>query len=423
MTTQQISRAELSEQVAAHIRDIVGKELTELIRTNIAEAVDPLRKQVTNWGEKLVAGAAAHAPQAREAGLSFARCVRATAAAKYNGSGPEGAIQILKQWGDHDLAQEWEGARQKALAAGDATAGGFLVPTTFSQDLINALRAKAVMRKLGVATIPLATGTLSLPKITAGANASYIGERTSAAKSEQSTGHVTLSFKKLAVFTPISNSLLRYSSPGADMIVRNDLVAAAQVKEDAAFIRGDGMDGSPKGAYYWAPAAQRVACNTSVSLQNTASDLGKLMQKLMESNIPMGKPCWIMAPRTVNFLATLVTSAGSFIYKDELARGTLWSYPVAFTTGVPTNLNYTGNGTNDESEIYFIDIEQALIGEALSLVVTASTEAAYPDGTTIIPAFTRDETVVLAIAEHDFVMRYDEAVAILVGVDWAPGSV
>ena len=56
-------------------------------------------------------------------------------------------------------------------------------------------------------------------------------------------------------------------------------------------------------------------------------------------------------------------------------------------------------------------------------MVTASTEAAYPDGTTIIPAFTRDETVVLAIAEHDFVMRYDEATAILVGVDWAPGSV
>ena len=133
-------------------------------------------------------------------------------------------------------------ARQKALTAGDATASGTLVPTQFSTDFIELLRSVAVMRKLGVTTLPLPVGNITLPKATGGATAGYIGETSSdnIAKSQLSTGDISLKFKKLAVLTPISNSLLRYSSPGADAIVRNDLLAAMAVKEDGAFIRGQG---------------------------------------------------------------------------------------------------------------------------------------------------------------------------------------
>jgi len=434
MGQQDMTRPQLAEFVSGQIRDILGKEMSELIRKNIEESVAPLKQQVTDWGSRIV-----DRPQKRqrvlgprrfgsdpvddEMGLDVARCIRATAAAKFLGESPDYAVHMLRKWGNPELAEQWQAARAKAMTAGDATAGGFLVPEQFSTDLIDVLRSATVIRRLGAPTLPLPVGTIKLPKITAGSTASYVGESTNAPKSQLSTGQVTLTFKKLMALVPVSNDLLRYSSPGADMIVRNDLVRSVSTKEDATFIRADGTDSTPKGLRYWAPAANILTANGTVSLQNTATDLGKLMQQLMGADIPMTKPCWIMAPRIYNYLVTLITTVGNFIYKDEMAGGTLWGYPFGVTTGVPTNLDFTGAGTNDESEIYLVDIAQSIIGEAQNLMVDASQEAAYHDGSSVQSAWSRDETTVRVIAEHDFVMRYDGAVALLAGVDWAPGSV
>jgi len=420
---QGMTRTELAEFVSSQIRTFVGSELAETIKRNIEESVAPLKQQVTDWGAKLREQPKQRAAVPQEPGLALATCVRATAAAKFNGAGPEGAVETLRRWGHVDLADKWAEARQKSLQAGDATAGGFLVPEEFSTDFIAYLRSATVMRKLGVPTLPMSSGTIKLGKGTAGATAYYVGESTNAVKSQMATGQLTLTFKKLICLTPISNDLLRYASPGADTIVRNDLTLAMAVKEDSAFIRGNGTDGSPRGLYYWAPGANRIQANGTVSLQNASTDLGKLMQQLHAADVPMLKPCWVMAPRTKNFLITIQNTNGAFVFKDEMAGGTLWGYPYAITTGVPTNLDVSGAGTNDESEIYFFDAAQAVIGEAASMVVDASQEAAYYDGASVQAAFSRDETVVRAIAEHDFAMRYDAAIAVLTAVDWAPGSV
>lgn len=419
-----MTRTELAEFVAAQVKQFIGTEMAGLIQQNIEASVAPLRQKVTDWGARIVGGGGASKDLTREPGVALARCVRATAAAKHQGSGPDGAVSILRMWGDTDLADSWASARQKALAAGDATAGGFLVPTEFSQDFIAYLRSVAVMRKLGVPTITMSSGTLKIGKGTAGATASYIGENTNAPKSQLATGQIELTFKKLACLTPVSNDLTRYSSPGSDVIVRNDLTAAMALKEDSMFIRGNGTDGSPRGLSYWAPAANKIAANVTMSLQNTVADLGKLMQQLMGADIPMLKPVWIFAPRIYNYLVTLLNTQGNFVFRDELTQAkTLWGYPFGVTNGVPTNLNTTGAGSNDESEVYFFDVAQAIIGEAQNMLVDASSEAAYYDGSQVQAAFSLDQTVIRAIAEHDFAMRYAGAVALLTGVDWAPGSV
>jgi HK97 family phage major capsid protein len=414
-----MTRAELAEFVSGQIRNFVGTELANLVKSNIETAIAPLREQATNRGSMLLGGGGPE-PQKREGGIAMARMVRATAAAKMQQLGPEAAIQILKNWGDHDLADAWAGARQKSMTSGDALAGGFLVPEQYSQDLINVLRSATVVRRLGAPTLPLPTGSIKLPKITAGSVAQYVGESTNAPKTQLATGQLGLTFKKLMALVPVSNDLLRYSSPGADAIVRNDLVAAFAVKEDATFIRGVGTDASPKGMRYFAPAANVLAANSSISNANTATDLGRLMQQLMGNDIPMIKPVWIFNPRIRNYLITLQNTNGAFVYKDEMAQGTLWGYPFGVTTGVPVNL--TDGGGTSESEIYFVDIAQAIIGEAQNIMVDASGEAAYSDGSTVQSAWSRDETSVRAIAEHDFGMRYDNAIAILNQVNWAPGS-
>ena len=417
------------EELATMIRDTCGPLVESAVREFGERELTPLKAAQARSGDFFrvlgATGGSDHVPATRpeDRGLDFACCIRATAAAKFRGVGSEGAIEILRQWGKADLAEKWADARQKALAAGDATAGGFLVPTQFSTEVIEFLRARAVIRSLNARTIPVPTGTIKIPKLTGGATAYYIGENTAATKSEPTTGQLTLTFKKLVTLVPLSNDLIRYASPGADAIVRDDTVNAMRVREDLAFIRDTGTESTPKGLRYWAHADNIVAANGTASVQNTFTDLGKLWQKLLEGNIPMISPAWIIAPRVQTYLMTLLNSNGYPVFREEMSAGRLWGFPYGVTTSIPTNLDASLTGNNNESEVYLADFAQAVIGESMNLVIDTSAEASYTEGGAVVSAFDRDQTVVRAIAEHDFGMRHDKGVAVLTAVKWAPGSV
>lgn len=413
----------IKAQVVPEIKDICGSSVADMVREQVEKSVAPLRERTEELTSRMVSTQPAQNIQKREPGIALARCLRATAWAKLNDAGVEGAISQLKKWGDDDLAQKWQEGRQKALAAGDAASGGFLVPEEYSTELIEFLRARSVVRRMGAVSIPISgAGTLNIPKLTSGSTAAYIGENVNIGKSEQQFGQLKLSFKKLAVLTPISNDLIRYSSPGADQVVRQDLVEGMRVKEDEKFIRGDGTDGAPKGLLNWATGSNKIAANGTVNLSNTFEDLGKLVLALQEGNVPMTTPGWIWAPRTEQFLQTALNANGVPAFRDEMQGGTLWGFPYANTTSIPITLDTTGAGSDDESEIYFVDFGQAIIGESADLQVSASDTAAYHDGSNVIAAYSQDQTVIRAIAEHDFGMRHSEAISVLTGVDWAPGD-
>ena len=134
----------------------------------------------------------------------------------------------------------------------------------------------------------------------------------------------------------------------------------------------------------------------------------------------MINPGWIMAPRTEQKLATIQNANGVFAFRDEVIRGTLWGYPIGVTTNVPITLDTSGAGNDNESEIYLVDFAQVLIGESMGLLVDSSQEAAYHAGSHVQAAFSLDQTVVRAIAEHDLGLRHDKAVAMLTDVTWTP---
>ena len=83
---------------------------------------------------------------------------------------------------------------------------------------------------------------------------------------------------------------------------------------------------------------------------------------------------------------------------------------------MPVNLS---DGTNaDCSEIYLVDMADVVIGDSERLIIDASSEAAYEEGGSVKAAFSRDETVIRGIAEHDLVMRRDVSAAVGKNVRW-----
>jgi len=383
------------------------EELKKTIDEVVSEAVEPLKEQQNNWVNKITKEEK-KVEEKQEKGLRAARIVRALAAAK--GDMDKAIAYAKKNYDDVEVV--------KALAAGTDTAGGYLVPEEYSMEIIEFLRPQSVVRRMGATVVPMATGTLNIPAIAGGSQASYVGENSGISTQEPTFGNVQLTWKKLAAIVPISNDLLRFSNYQTDAIIRDDLVAAIAQKEDEAFIRGPESTPqvTPKGMRHWAHQGNVIPAAGVYNLATVTDDLGKLILALKQANVRFIRPGWLMAPRTEMFLMTLRDTNGNYAFRPEMFTGKLFGYPYAVTTQIPTNL---GTGTNqNESEIYFVDFADAVIGEATQLIIDASSEASYTTSGGVLSAFAADQTLIRVIAEHDFAMRHDKSVAVLTGVKW-----
>ena len=409
MGTATMTRADLkalfdevtSEKVGTLVDERIAAFKAEQARPNGGGGPADVRGAITPPGE-------AHKREAPN-GTFVARCALVVAKGKHDG--------VANAAGYHEIAKRAYGADDpvtKAIGASVGSAGGFAVPEEFSTEIIELLRPASPVRSLNPVFMPLDTGTMSVPKLTTGSVAGYIGESKDAPKTEPVWGTLRLVAKKLAALVPISNDWIRRSIAAAEPAVRDDLVAAINQAGDDKFIRGDGSSFAPKGLRNWAPTANVITANATVNLANVTTDLGKLVLALEEANVRMLRPGWLMAPRTWNYLMTVRDTNGNFAFRPEMLGGTLYGWPFRRTTLIPKNL---GAGSN-ESEVYLADFADVVIGESTSVILSASTDAAYDDSGTIRSAFSRDETVILALVEHDLGMRHDEAGAGLTAVIW-----
>lgn len=340
-----------------------------------------------------------------EKGIRMARAVRALALSK-------GDRQKAAYHAEHFLR---DSSVARALSEGTNSAGGYLVPPEYSRELIELLRAQTIIRKSGARAIPMNSNVLNVPRLNTGGTSTYVGEASNISPTNQEFGQLTLTAKKLATLTVMSNELLADSSPSVDAIVRDDLVQSMSLKEDITFLRATGSATTPTGLLNLVDTGNKFSANATVNVANIIADMGKARRLVLAANTPMVKPCWYISPRTEGHLMTLAdTSTGGWTFRAEMLTGKLFGYPFYVTSQIPENL---GAGT-DESEIYFGDAAQLIIGENEDLAIDVSSEAAYHDGSNVQAAFSLDQTVIRVIARHDFNIRHDTSFAVIQAVKW-----
>lgn len=403
------------------VEDVCGKMVGEKVEESIKTAFEAQQKQwesgypdfMKQFMEENKDKKEKGRTVQREKGQAMGRYMRAFIAGD---SKPEGAEHWLRKWGDEDLAEDTKMYFEKdAQMATNPNLGGYLIPPAVSNDVVELLRPASVVRRLGAVVLPMDRGNFSIPRVTQGSTAYYQGEGENITKSKMKFGQIQLIFKKLTALVPVSNDLIRYSSPGADAIVRDDMVRSVAQRENQAFLRDNGTDATPKGLLYWCPDANKIDANQTVNLANVTTDLGNMLLKLLNNDIPMTRPVWIMSPKIWNYLTTVQNANGFFVYRDEMVNNqTLWGWPFAMSTAVPVNLGTDG----DQSEMYLVDMADMIIGESLTPRIDSSPLAAYHDGSSVVSAYSKDETVIRIISEHDFVARREDSVAVLQMVDW-----
>jgi len=388
-------------------KEAVQKMLDDTIKSAFDISLNDLREQQTKNMEVMMLALAKDRSQLakdQDKGAKAAQLVRALAACRGSASDAAKYVKQLKGGGDASVI--------KALEASTGTAGGFLVPTELSSEIIELLRPAAVVRRMNPLVLPMDNGALQISKITAGATGGYSGENEDIGEDAEAFGMLNLSWKKLSRLVPLSNDLLRFAAASADTVVRDDLIQALAQREDQAFIRDDGTAGTPKGMRYWANAAN-VSASAGTTLANVVTDITALINGLENNDVRMIRPGWLLSPRSKNYLISIRDSNGQFVFRDEMNKGMLFGWPYAATNNIPNNL---GGGT--ESEVYFVDFADAVIAEASELIIDASDQASYVSSGTLVSAYSKDQTVIRAIARHDFGMRHDYSVAIKTGVTW-----
>jgi len=407
---------------------------------------------------------------AKARGLKTNKGLRAVAAMKMfaaAGGNPEYARKLAaERFGErHSVTMSFEPRQQfirgpsgqmvRALVTSVGASGGFIIPPDYMNEIIELLRPATVVRSSNPRVIPMPSGTMTLPSQTAPGTASYGTEIQQIAASQQTLGQIVASFKKLTALVPVSNDMMRYADPAVDAFVRDDLVKIIALREDLAFLLGDGTQATPMGflsfANRWVgtnggtlgnwsttgnstaavngaspltsnpSSGNFITSNETYNLATVAQELGGLVNKLDTSNVPDSNRCWFMNPRSYNYLFNVQNSLGVYVFREELSKGTLLTYPVKRTTQIPINYHDTTSANDDCSFVFLVEMDEAMILDSMSLELAVSREGMYVDTSSVTwSAFQNDQTIIRAIAEHDFQIRHDAAVACDQFVRWAP---
>jgi HK97 family phage major capsid protein len=335
---------------------------------------------------------------------------------------------VHQKWYGRDKALEFVDNRfhddvvTRALNYSVVAEGGALIPQDFMAELIELLRAVVVVREAGPMTVQMPMGNLTIPRLAAGSTAMYQGELDDISITEQLFDDLNLIAKKLTAMVPVSNDLIRRAPIGVEAIIRDDLLQGIARKEDIQFIRSDGTNKGPVGWRSLVLAANLIVVPALGATPPAGADLNAVVTALASMKLllvngmsRMIRPTWFMAPIILEYIRTRRDSVGGFYYRDEIAAGTLDGFPFFTSQQIPTNLG-GGNG----SEIYLVDMADAVIGDTLNIMVDASDVAAYygTDGK-VVSTFQRDQSLFRVITEHDFNMRHLQSLAVATTSDWA----
>ena len=324
-------------------------------------------------------------------GQAFVRLVGALALSK--GNLPQ-AVEIAQRWGGDMPEIEsvlraatrlgstsdpfWLG--RAAVAVGTTTDPTWATPLaqyqTMASEFIELLRPVTILGRLpALAQVPF---MVKIPRQTAGATANWVGEGLSKPVSALAFDLVQVPFSKVAVICVITQELARFSTPSAEMLVRDDLRNAIAQFLDVQFID---------------PAVAPVAglrpgsiTNGVVPIPSSGSTVAAVTADLSAALLAMMtalrgnimSPAWIMSPAAALFLGTLRTALDVPAFPGMVSTGGVPGalLPTPTLMGIPVivsgNVALDGNG---KSDIVLVDQSQIMLADDNQITIDASTEA------------------------------------------------
>ncbi len=322
-----------------------------------------------------------------------------------------------RDWSGAELEREvGDEMREKALAMGVDSSGGYIVPENYSAQIIELLNQENPLLQRGARILPGIKGSpLIMPKQATRASATYIGENTTIAKTQPTLGQIEFIPRTLAASTELSNVLRENATPAIEAFVTDDL----RIQFDNALttfgLTGNGSGFQPTGVLN----EDGLTATTLATAVITFDDLVDMVHVLTNANALRGTLGWIMHPAVLQAIwkmkdSTELLGVGGGAGDPAIHVNTqptqrrvitegaptmIMGYPFSTTTAMPASTGATPAGSGDS--ILFADWSQLLIPTWKTLELRATDVGA---GT-----FLQDTMIVRALLRHDLGVRHIES--------------
>lgn len=386
---EQKTHDDLVAEIAAIDKQIVGLKAMESVLASQAVEVGAGGQPKPTPGLEVKPGFKAFKGQA------FTRYVCALARSKGNLMQAE---LFARGW--NDTTPEVGQILKAAVAAGTTTDPTWAAPlvqyNNMVSEFIELLRAETIIDKIkGLRRVPFMT---RIPRQTSGSSAGWVGEGLSKPVSKLGFDTVLFPFAKIAVIIVITQELARLSSPAAEVLAKDDMIAAIAAFMDSQFLDStvapvtNVHPGSITNGVTPIPA-------TGHTVATVTADISASMLAITNANIPMKSPVWIMSPTLQMFLMTLRTAQDLFAFRDEMSRGTLMGIPFIVSTAVVVTSGLSSLVLLDAAEIMYADDGQAVIDSSAEATLQLDDSPSTPP-TTLVSLWQQN---MLAIKAERFV--------------------
>lgn len=250
------------------------------------------------------------------------------------------------------------------LSVGTSNKGGELRATELRPELIDLLRQRSLaIGTLGARFMPGLVGNVAFPRQTAAATATWVAEAPGSdmALSSLSLDQVTLSPKTLQASTTVSRQLLAQSTPAADQVIFDDLIAQHAIAIDTAVLYGTGASNQPTGV--------GVAAGTNVIAMGgngAQASLAKVLEGMREievDNAMTDNVTFVTTPGMKFSMASIVRFASTDSRTLwDLDSSSVVGIPAYSTNNLPTNLVKGTSGAVCHAAIMG-DFSQVMVGE------------------------------------------------------------
>ena len=222
---------------------------------------------------------------------------------------------------------------RNALSVGVDSEGGYLVPDTYEQNLVEALHDEMVIRRLAH-VFTTASGNHKIPVVGTHGVATWVEESGEIPESTEKFAQKYIGAHKLTALIKVSEELLNDSAFDLEDYFRREFARRISNAEEIAFITGDG-NGKPTGLFSNTEGAD-VGITAASATAITADEIIRLYHSL--SAPYRSKAVWLMNDATVNAIRLLKDSNGQYIWQAGLKDGapdTILGRPVYTATSVP----------------------------------------------------------------------------------------
>ena len=358
-------------------------------------------------------------------GIEFARYVMCLGASQ--GNIPMAAAIAEKQFPKTKRIQT---VLKAAVEAGTTTsaawAGNLVEYNQFAGDFVEFLRPRTIVGRFGREGVPALRSipfNVHIRGQDVGGTGYWVGQGAPKPVTKAGFTDTYLGWAKIAAISVLTQELMRFSNPSAEMLVRDELANAVIERLDTDFV-----DPTKAASANVSPASitngvTQIAASGTGTADDIRVDIAEMMEPFINANMSIAAGVFIMSSMTALRLSLMRNALGQKEFPEmSLLGGTLEGLPVITSEYVNADSNGGFVYLVSASDIWLADDGMVTIDASreasLQMLDNPTNNSSSGTATTMVSMFQTNSVAIRAERYINWAKRRTAAVSVLAKVKW-----